>query len=229
MTFTEMIRRIREMADVEGNLFDDQSCLDAINDKSLDMAEKSKCIESSQFQSIVAAQASYPLPADFLYMLGVDHDKDTLESVTEQKLDRYVYRWRNMTGKPYLYYTDVGAQQVVLVPTPDTPLTDGLFIYYARKPAQALLSNLSLNASSDMPTQFQEGICHGAAARALRKMGDNQQASVEERLYSEAVSRAMSWRNNVDPRRRKVRIDARVVPTRYADLGPGYPLAPVGR
>ncbi len=112
----------------------------------LDIALHSKCLKTDKKFTVTADQDEYSLSSvigDFLVMRksGLWHNVGTAAAPDWQEvlpktlkwLDRHRPSWRDEdSDDPYEY--DISGDILMINPTPDTTLADGLWLYYARTP-----------------------------------------------------------------------------------------------
>lgn len=86
--------------------------------------------------SSVAAQPGYALPSDLMILKTILYDSNRLKGLSLQQFEEYIDGWQNTNiygvGTPVVYM--VFASTITLFPTPDTSLTNGIKIYYCKKP-----------------------------------------------------------------------------------------------
>lgn len=110
----------------------------AIRNAAIDFCHRSLAwIYNPEAIDVVADQMAYPFvpPTDAVVVkvLQAWHDGDELVPATPDDLNGLYRNWRTVTGTP-LYSTQDDERNLLLVPTPDAGLVDGLTMRVALKP-----------------------------------------------------------------------------------------------
>ncbi len=115
--------------------------------------------------STVAGEAEYdlepPSGADVTVVMHVALDGIPLSHKPLDWLDMELPRWRTTTGAAK-YFSQVTSEQIVLAPTPDTSMTDGLSMTLALQPSQTATS-----FPAWISNQYFEDLANGAISKLM--------------------------------------------------------------
>lgn len=119
-------------------------------------------------QDIVAGESYYdveaPMGADVVGVLSVKADGTLLQALTITQLDQQIPGWR--TPAPVQFYAQLDTEQVMLAPTPDTTIENGLDMVLALRPSAA-----ATTIPKWMMARYGQAIAHGALSRLFRMAG----------------------------------------------------------
>ena len=117
-----------------------------LNEGAARVAVMSKCLKTNEKFTVTAETQSYDLSSvvtrfaamdtpGLLWNAGDadDTDWDYLDPITIKWLDKNRSSWRDEDSGSPIYYAQEG-DNLIIVPTPDTTLANGFWLYYAQKP-----------------------------------------------------------------------------------------------
>jgi hypothetical protein len=159
----------------------------------------SKCLWKDATYTIVAAQAAYSLPTDFLYEKKVTLDGIGLSPVSRASLEK-VYvgsRWDNIRGTPTNYVVDPDVSKSQLLPFPIPTNEDAgkslVMTYFAYPSDLANVADIPFNATP-LLAQFHMALPAWAAWYLLQNEPATAEISQKKRelmqVYNDQVSTA---------------------------------------
>ncbi len=228
MTGNDVSRRVRNRADVEANIFDSQSMVDAINDTVVDFVRDTEITETQNTRDVDQDVASYDVPDDYVKMIDVFHDDRPIYPRTRMEIQRVNFTWRSDTGTPRGYIIEDGNTSVRLFPIPAEDLTDGLRFVYVRRPTQFTITNLGQEV--DLPEMFHPTIVAGTLQHPSIKVSEWRNVEWAANVWAQGIARGREFRNRPDRRIRQ----SRTVRTpnnrqRYINPPDNYDFYPIGR
>jgi len=139
---------------------------DAIRKAAIEFCERSWAwIFNSPDIDVVNGQMAYPFtpPGNAVVskVLQVWYDDEPLTPKTPDELNTLYPNWRTVTGTP-IHYTQDDSRNLLLVPTPDADLTDGLKMRVALKPTIA-----AADIETVIYEEYREAIACGALAQLM--------------------------------------------------------------
>ena len=115
--------------------------------------------------STVSGEAEYdlepPAGTDVTVVMHVALDGVALSHKPLEWLDMELPRWRTTTGTTK-YFSQINSEQIVLAPTPDTSMTDGLSMTLALQPSQT-----ATGFPSWISNQYFEDLANGAISKLM--------------------------------------------------------------
>lgn len=138
--------------------------VNAIRNATIEFCKRSKLMVTEQFPiSSIAAEPRYSLDeygqrvvAD---VRAVWYDGLPLVAKTQAQLEVLYDNWTVETGTP-LYYTQDNPSEIILVPSPDTALTDGITAHILFQPSRS-----AVTIEDWIVERHLEAIAHGALKR----------------------------------------------------------------
>lgn len=135
MNLSDIKNRVkRQFGDESSAQITDADIIRWANDAMIDIALKNNCLETKATANLVASQQEYDLPADILRLQSVRYNGNRLKVMSMQELDELVGDSSTGAGDPVAY--TLYANKIMLYPTPDSSVADGLSIYYNKTPTQ---------------------------------------------------------------------------------------------
>jgi len=159
-----------------------------INDAQREIAVANNSLQVKTTASSVAQQQAYSLPVGILRLHSVRYNGLALESRTLEQMDELIGTMDQTvaqgypTGTPQYYY--VWAGQINLYPAPDSPITNGLTIYYTREPVQVA----ALSDTPELPDQYHNRIVEYCLARAYELDENLFAANMAEQKFATGVA-----------------------------------------
>jgi hypothetical protein len=155
MNVGDIITRVRRtFGDEAAVQVSDEDVIRWINDAQIEIVKHNDgALQKTDFIDLVANQSTYTMPTDLLLVKAIRYKYSDMQSFAALRyknmaqFDDTVDGWDGTAfpaGYPYFFTMYEG--NVILFPTPDRSVTDGLKILYNQKPADVTdsLSNLAL-------------------------------------------------------------------------------------
>lgn len=142
MNVSDVATRVRRtFGDDSGVQITDDDIIRWINDAQLQIVtDNEELLETVATANIVATQADYTLPTDLNTLRSLMYNNFRIRSLSFAEFNEYIDGFKAPVsgggygnGKPEVFM--VFGSTVTLFPTPDTSITNGLRIYYAKYPS----------------------------------------------------------------------------------------------
>lgn len=151
------IRVKRQFGDEAAIQIQDEDIFRWITDAQLEIIRQNESLlQTTAVASTIVDQDEYTLPTDLMTLHSVKYNNFTLKGMNlvdfEEHIDGSDSRDNFTNGTPQVYY--VWAGKFTLFPRPDTALTNGLKIYYTKKPNPVASDTDSLS----VPEQYHNAI-----------------------------------------------------------------------
>ena len=182
MIVSDIYNRVkRQFGDESGVQVTDTDILRWINDgqRQIVMANEG-LLETTATSSSVVNDGDYSLPADLLILRSVSYKApgnafySQLKGMSFTAFNKYVDSWDGDTltvGVPEVYTSYAG--NIILYPIPSQAVTNGIKIYYQRKPTDLTLSS----ETPDLPVLYHETLVKYCLQQAY-EMDEDWEASV---------------------------------------------------
>lgn len=170
---------VQDVADRVRRQFGDESSVQVtdtdiihwVNDAQREIVAQSEdLLQTSVLTSTVANQQDYDVPTD-MFVLKSLHYKPTsltsfirLKALSMEEFDEYIDGWEGSlyaASDPIVYHIYAG--KIKLFPVPVVDITNGLKIYYSRKPVSAT----SLSDTVDLPDSYFNAVVSYCLAKSF--------------------------------------------------------------
>lgn len=144
--------------------------------------ENTDLLEKTATSNFVVDQNEYSLPADILIFkfISIKYDVELsykpLQAYDFVKFNEYIDNWDGTTyrpGRPLVY--TIHANKVIFFPTPDKAVTDGIKVYYNRKPVEVTVDG----DTPDLPELYHDALVNYCMFQAHKMDEDYNAASAE--------------------------------------------------
>ena len=139
MTLTELIAAVRGILDeevTEDLMWTDANITAWLNEANLRLSSELEDLEDTDYQDVFAATANYTLPTNFLRLDQAIYDGIYLKAIGREELKSYSAPGMPTTaqsGTSQRFYIRAGS--IWLFPVPSASITNGLVLWYYKKPA----------------------------------------------------------------------------------------------
>jgi hypothetical protein len=185
----------RQFGDSDGRQITDADILKWINVAQQEIVTQNAILKSSLLSNVVANQAIYTYPSDRIqYIEAIHYDGIPLEALSFQEAQLYIMGDKanqSTTGTPRLWYERDG--KITLYPKPDVALTDGLTLYFVKRPVD--LTNLNWVLS--VPDRYFQRVVDLVLTRAYQLDENWEAAQYKQTEYVAAMNSMANQENTI--------------------------------
>lgn len=188
MNLTELIADVRDRLDEAGDgadlMWKDTEITRYLNQACRKLATELENLEATETQDVIAGQASYPLPPDFLRLARVTWNAVPLRPTDFIRLrenESQAYPTTAQTGTPEYYWMWGG--DIYLYPAPAASLPGGLAIWYYRTPSPLVDGD----DVPDHPERLHDALPLYALYLGYQKDGESNNSQIALRQWREEI------------------------------------------
>lgn len=182
----------RQFGDESGVQLTDDDILRYINEGQRQIVMQNEgLLEKISTSNSVKDQASYTIPTDLLILRSVSYKSSSdlsyypLKGLAYQQFNEYIDGWDGTTygtATPYVFTQFAG--NIILFPTPDSSVTNGIKIFYNRTPVDVT----STSDTPDLPLLYHDALVKQCLALAYEMDEDWDAAQVKAKQLDEDVA-----------------------------------------
>jgi hypothetical protein len=197
---TLLIDARRELLEINPSFWSDAELLRHANRAELDYANRTRCLESSAYTTLVQGQTDYPLPSDCISVRGMMHNipntdgRDNWRRIYPTNLEKVMQEVPNFLSDEV---DDQGGNQrywiwnntLYVHPAPDADNATQIWLYYKSKPTPLTLTSDSIN----LPEELSEAIVEFILWKAWSKEEEDDKADEHHAEYLRCIGEGRKW------------------------------------
>jgi hypothetical protein len=195
MTLNEMIADVRSRLDEStAGFWTDAEITVWLNEANVRVAVELEDLEGTATSNIVASTANYDLPADFVRLDQAIYNGVYLKTITRDQLKQYGGLGNpttSQTGTPEYCYIRAG--DLWLYPAPSANVTNGLVLWYSKRPAA-----LSASVECEHDPMFHYLLPLYACYIGYQKDMSAREAQTCKGMFEEGVARSREFLSDED-------------------------------
>lgn len=174
-------RVIRQFGDESGVQITTIDIIRWINDAQKEIAYQNDLLQAVGTMSSVLGTSEYTFPTDMLSMRSMYYKNKKLRFMSRQEFDEYIISTdpdMTQNGDPLVYTR--WANQFILYPVPQTAETNGIRLYYTRRPVDVL----SGDSAIDLPLEYHNRVVEYCLQQAYETDEDWNAAGIKNEQFN---------------------------------------------